>query len=49
MAKTVINNYILYTVFDDVVGQAVYTLFDTVNATVQTFYNKKELQKVIGE
>ena len=49
MAKTVINNYILYTVFDDVIGQAVYTLFDTVNATVQTFYNKKELQKVIGE
>jgi len=49
MAKTIINNYILYTIFDDVIGQATYTLFDTVKNTVQTFYNKQELKKVIGE
>ena len=49
MAKQqVINNYILYTIFDDVIGQAVYTLFDTIKETVQTFYNKQELKKVIG-
>lgn len=48
MAKTVINNYIVYTIFDDEIGQATYTVFDTVNNTVQTIYNKKELQKVVG-
>lgn len=49
MAKQIINQYVLYTIFDDCIGQATYTLFDTVNNTVQTFYNKIELQKVIGE
>lgn len=49
MAKTVINNYILYTTFDDCIGQAIYTLFDTIKDTVQTVYNKQELKKIIGE
>jgi hypothetical protein len=49
MAKTVINNYIVYTIFLDDIGQATYTVFNTVTDTVQTIYNKQELKKVIGE
>ena len=49
MSKTVKNNYTIYAVFDDEVGNAIYTVFNSKDDTVTTIYNKNELNKYIGE
>lgn len=49
MAKRILeNNLILYILFNDEIGQCIYTVFNEITGTVQTFYNKKELQNKIG-
>ena len=49
MAKRILeNNLILHILFNDEIGQCIYTVFNEITGTVQTFYNKKELQNKIG-
>ena len=46
MKKLVSGNLVMYITFDDTVGQAIYTIFDYVNNTVQTIYNKQKAEEL---
>ena len=46
MEQWVNGNTILYILYDEEIHQYTYTIFDVINATVQTFLNKQTANEV---